>query len=535
MHFASIALSLAEGFGLILSPCILPVLPLILSASLDGGKKRPFGVIAGFTLSFALFAYLSREAVSALHLNLEVIRYGSLMLLALFGLVLLSERLSAGFAALTQRFASFGAQTAQGNGFFSGMLAGALIGLVWTPCAGPILAAVLVQLIQEHSNAQALLQLLAFAFGAGLPMLFIALLGKRVMGRMRFFTRHAEGFRKGFGVLILLSAGFIASGADPQSLLGSRQATAAPASGKLEGALAHPYPAPELAGIASWLGSPPLKINDLRGKVVLVDFWTYSCINCLRTLPYLTEWDKRYRDKGLVIIGVHAPEFAFEKNRDNVMTALGEHGIHYPVALDNHLDSWSAFHNQYWPAHYLIDRTGQVVYTHFGEGKYSETEHNIQTLLGIGEGAVTTEPTRAAAEGQTEETYLGYGRMRRFASLEPVSRDQDASYRFPAFLPLHRWALEGKWRIGAQSIEAREPGAKLRFDYMAGKVYLVLGSASGRPVRVRVIPNGDATQAKTLTIDRHALYTLVDQPYGNGLLELEAAPGLEAYALTFGK
>jgi cytochrome c biogenesis protein CcdA/thiol-disulfide isomerase/thioredoxin len=387
MIIVEVGLSFGEGLALIASPCILPVLPLVLSASVEGGKKRPIGIIVGFVLAFTAFAMLSRWLVSALGLNLDVIKYGSLVFLALFGVVLLSEKLSAWFGVLTQRFANAGNDLSRNarDGFVSGIFIGVMIGLVWTPCAGPILAAALVQIIRQQSNLQALILVAAFAIGAGVPMLIISLTGRKIMSKFRFFTMYAEGIRKTFGVIILLAVAFIASGIDPQALFTGKGITNianAQPSGLID-AVPNPYKAPEFSGIEAWLNSKPLTMAQLKGKVVLIDFWTYSCINCARTLPYITQWDREYRDKGLVIIGVHAPEFEFEKNRANVEAAIAAHHIGYPVAMDNRLDTWTAYNNSYWPALYLIDQQGRVVYTHFGEGNYAETENNIRHLLGL--------------------------------------------------------------------------------------------------------------------------------------------------------
>ena len=291
------------------------------------------------------------------------------------------KKLSDKFSAATQGLANIGNIETQSGGYWGGVVIGALIGLVWTPCAGPILAAILVQVVLQKSNASALLSIAAFAIGAGVPMLFIALLGRKVMGRLGFFTKYSEEIRKAFGVIIIIAVLIIAFGSN---LFASTDTSASEGEVTgLQNKLAQPYPAPEFAGVSEWLNTKPLTMAELKGKVVLVDFWTYSCINCVRTLPYITAWDKKYRDKGLVIIGVHSPEFEFEKNADNVRTALKEHGINYPVAMDNNLSTWQSFNNQYWPAHYLIDRGGNVVYTHFGEGDYDVTENNIRYLLGL--------------------------------------------------------------------------------------------------------------------------------------------------------
>lgn len=317
------------------------------------------------------------------------------------------------------------------------------------------------------------------------------------------------------------------------------QAHAEPA---LEDGLAQPYPMPAITGIAQWYNSPPLTAESLKGKVVLVDFWTYTCINCIRTLPYLKAWDAKYRDKGLVIIGVHSPEFDFEKDPKNVAQAVKRFGIQYPVALDADLATWNAFHNQYWPAHYLIDRQGRVIYTHFGEGKYDVTERNIQTLLGMDGGTTEDAGSAVSTRDQSPETYLGSMRAENFASAE-----SQAPYTFPAQLGQNGWALSGSWQIAADRITAQAAGAALRYQFRAGKVFLVMGPAPTGAVTVEVWLNGKPittdkagkdVKGGKLTVDSQRLYELVDlhgSP-ADGLLELRPeAKGLSAYAFTFGK
>ena len=480
-------------------------------------------------------------------LTLRLIKYGSLVFLALFGLILLSERLSSIFSKFTARFANAGNNLTSNpkNGFFSGIVIGMLIGLIWTPCAGPILAAVLVQIIRQESDIQALFLVAAFAVGAGVPMLIISLTGRKIMSKLGFFTAHAEAVRKTFGMVILLAVGFIASGADAQSLFSKSTPTATASSSGLQDALPNPISrARNLRAFKAWLNSNPRTMASLKGKVVLIDFWTYSCINCVRTLPYVTKWDRTYRDKGLVVIGVHAPEFEFEKDVNNVKQALAAYNIEYPVAIDNNLDTWTAFKNRYWPAHYLIDQQGRVVYTHFGEGNYGETENNIRHLLGLDANASTTPETPVSNAGQTSETYLGTARAENFASPEKPMPDQTQQFTLPKFLPSNHWALSGKWHIEGERITAADAGAKLQLNFTAGKVFLVLGTHDGKPVDATLMLNGkplttaagkEAPNGK-LTADQHTLYELVNQDAArNGLLEITAnAPGLEAYAFTFG-
>jgi len=549
MNPIDIGLAFLEGLALIVSPCILPVLPLVLAASAAGGKSRPYGIIIGFVLAFSLFAILARKLVALLGIDLDLVKDASLVLLALFGLVLLSEKLSEKFSSLTQGAANFGNDLAAkgGEGLLSGILIGALIGLVWTPCAGPILAAVLVQVIRQQSDLAGNLVILSFAIGAGVPMLAIALSGRKIMGKLGFFTRHAEAVRKGFGVLILLSVAYIASGVDAQSLFTSSRKTEQPAAAELslQNGLAKAYPAPEFAGLENWINSPPLTLPGLKGKVVLVDFWTYSCINCIRTLPYLTEWDRKYRDQGLVILGLHAPEFEFEKKIDNVKAAVAQHGIGYPVAQDNRFATWDNYRNRYWPGHYLIDRDGRVVYTHFGEGKYEVTENNIRYLLGLKNKAETARsPSPPPAPERTGETYLGHARADGFGGKETIRRGLPSAYRFPSFLPENQWALNGEWNVEAEKIVAGEKGAALRINFKARKAFLVLGSAGGKPLHVAIRLNGAAlgtdagkdAPGGVVTVERNTLYELVDQKTTrNSLLEIQAdEPGLEAYVFTFG-
>ncbi len=544
INLIDIGLAFLEGLVLIASPCILPVLPLILSGSLVGGKSRPYGIIVGFIVSFSAFAMLSASLIKILHVDLDLFKNLSLIFLGCFALMLLFKPLSNAFERITSRIADLGHIQPAGQGFGSGVLMGALIGLVWTPCAGPILAAALIQIIRQGSTLQSFILVLAFSLGASIPMLCITLMGRELITKLQLMVRYAELIRKILGILILLSVLYIAFGMNIQS---SQTQTQEPKllSAQLINPLSITYPAPEFKEIDGWLNSKPLSMAELKGKVVLVDFWTYSCINCIRTLPYITSWDKKYRSLGLVIVGVHAPEFEFEKKQSNIEAALTRFGIEYPVAIDNKLGTWDAFHNLYWPAHYLIDRNGRVVYTHFGEGEYEVTEHNIRLLLNAPERITTTTQAEHWHNfSQTPETYLGYFRFENMANFAEVKKDETVQYFLPQNLKLHQWALNGLWKIEGQKIISEGAHCTLRLSFNAKKVFLVMGSTNNKTIQVKVSLNGKVVENEAgsdvhngiVQVNEHRLYELIQQQTATqGLLELEInEPDLEAFAFTFG-
>jgi thiol-disulfide isomerase/thioredoxin len=304
-----------------------------------------------------------------------------------------------------------------------------------------------------------------------------------------------------------------------------------------------PVKAPAFPADGAWLNSPPLDWQKLRGKVVLVDFWTYSCVNCVRTFPHLVDWYAKYRDKGFMIVGVHTPEFEFEKDPGNVKDALDRYGIRYPVLLDNERTAWNSYNNRFWPAHYLVNREGRVVYEHFGEGEYDVTENNIRALLGLNKMESAARAESPYFYGQTPETYLGFARTENFAGEPEVVRNETGEFAFPAKLARHEWALNGRWKMEAEKITAMENNAALRLNFYSRKVYLVLGSATGMPVNATILLNGkplasySGRDAKNgaVRVGRHRLYELIDlQSAGRGELEIRADAGLEAYAFTFG-
>jgi len=543
----NIGLGFLEGVALIISPCILPILPIILASSLTGSKKRPFGIIIGFVIIFSLFTYFSRRLVQYSGIDLGVLRHIAFFILIMLGVIMLSTYLTEKFSQLTQRLANTGSQFSAINdsqgGFVSGILLGGLIAILWTPCAGPILAAVIVQTVIQNTNLMSFFTLLAFGTGAAIPMLLIALFGRKLMEKLGYLKRHTALCRKIVGAIIILSVGYIIyteSGASLSQASGVSQLTPV----KLQEGLTTPYIAPSIDGIDAWINSKPLTLSQLKGKVVLIDFWTYSCINCIRTLPYLKEWYHKYHDKGFVIIGVHTPEFDFEKNRDNVKNAVMRYEITYPVALDNRFMTWQNFANQYWPAHYLIDKKGDVVYTHFGEGQYDVTENNIRYLLGVKEPSVTTVNEQPSTLYTTPETYLGYFRARNFKSPESVAYDQSSVYSFPKAISQDEWALQGRWKIMRDRIISDEAHAALEINFYAKKVYIVMGNATNSTIQVELLLNGKKILAdkgkdvvnSRIDVNRYSLYEVVslEKPSDGILKIIPSSPGLEIYTFTFG-
>jgi len=302
--------------------------------------------------------------------------------------------------------------------------------------------------------------------------------------------------------------------------------------------LEKPYKAKEIIEIDKWINSEPLKIKELKGRVVLVDFWTYSCINCLRTLPHIIKLYDNYKKMGLTVVGVHSPEFDFEKNYDNVKNAVERFKIQYPVAIDNQMKTWYNFNNQYWPAHYLIDKKGNVVYVHFGEGSYDILENNIKYLLGVKNNSEITEylPSTSTVFNQTPETYLGYERSYNFVSLQDKI-DETFKYSYPDYIPINSWALSGEWRIEDQKIISKSKNSKIKINFISKKVYLVMGSANNKPIKVYIKLNKKLISKKPIIVDSHKLFELIDQDFAkNSTLEIIVSePDLEAFAFTFGK
>ncbi len=565
-------LSYLGGVLTILSPCILPVLPFVFARADQPFLRSGLPLLAGMALTFAAVATLAAVGGGwAVHAN-QWGRILALILLGFFGLTLLlpslADRLTQPLVALGNRLSQ-----GQGTGIGSSLLLGVATGLLWAPCAGPILGLVLTGAAIQGASASTTLLLLAYAAGAATSLAVALLIGGRVFAAMKRSLGAGEWIRRALGVLVLLGVVAIALGWDTgvltrlslantasleQGLIEKvnpsthRQATEVAGSDlPVEGTM------PELSGATAWINAKPLTRAELKGKVVVVDFWTYSCINCLRSIPYVRAWAQKYKDHGLVVIGVHAPEFAFEKDLGNVQRAAKDLNICYPVALDADLKIWQAFNNQYWPAHYFIDAQGRIRAHHFGEGEYDKSEATIRQLLKeAGYANVpggTVDPNAKGAEAsadlddiQSPETYVGYDRGQSFAS-DHVATDKPSDYAVPPSLNLNQWALGGNWTIGAQMTVLNKPGGKVAFRFHARDLHFVLGPANGKtPVRFKVTLDGkppgeahgmdtDADGNGTVTSQR--LYQLIRQtgPVSDRTFEIEFLDGgVQAYSFTFG-
>ena len=528
-----VPIAFAAGVITAFTPCILPVLPIVLAGG-TGTKRRPYAIAAGLVTTFTAFLLAGAWLWGLLGIGKQhQIQIGA-VLLALLAVTLvvprIGELVERPFAFLTRRRAGDA-----GGGF----LLGASLGLVFIPCGGPVLAALTSNAARDRVGGWLVAIAIAYALGAALPMLAIAAGSRRVAAS---FRRHAQAVRIAGGALMAAAALVIYNGWAESlqtkvpgyaswlqdAIEGNGQAKNKLASLSGNKAPLKKYvDAPDIQRITAWINSAPLTMQELRGKVVLVDFWTYSCINCLRTLPYLESWDAHYRSKGLVILGVHSPEFAFEHSLGNVRAAVKRLGVRYPVALDNDFATWNAYQNQYWPADYLIDRRGHVRDAHFGEGAYAETEHKIRQLLATPLPPALDQPDHTPTELRTPESYLGYTRIGNYAG-SPLRTDTPAKYQFPPSLAGDSFAYAGTWTVESERILAGN-GARLRLHFLAKSVHLVLGGHGVAGVTL----NGKKLGDVEITGDR--LYTLVTQKSArDGMLELSFTPGLSAYAFTFG-
>ena len=580
---ALLILAFLGGILTILSPCILPVLPFVFSRADQPFRRTGLPLLTGMAITFTALAAVATVGGGWIVRANQYGRIAAMILLAVLGLTLIWE----GFAdRLMRPLVRLGSRLAPGQtgqaGISQSILLGVATGLLWAPCAGPILGLILTGAAVEGASAHTAFLLLAYAAGAATSLTVALLAGGSVFSALKRSLGAEVWIRRVLGIAVLAGVAAIALGLDrgvltqlslsstagvEQSLvnrLHPKQETAqndAPGmmmmSSNTGGKGAGPETLPDLSGAVQWLNSAPLNRDQLRGHVVLVDFWTYSCINCLRTLPYIRAWADRYKDAGFIVLGVHTPEFAFEKDPDNVKRAIRELHITYPVLLDNDYSIWKAFNNQFWPADYLVDATGRIRYHHFGEGKYNETETHIQELLKENNAKLTfnggTQVSAAGTEAppdsdvQSPETYVGYDRGDSFLSPGGFVKDAAHTYTVPQHLELNQWGLAGNWTDQAQVATLNSLPGAIVFRFHARDVHLVLGpTKEGKPIRFRVKIDGKApeenhgvdTDARgNGTVVEHRLYQLIRQKNSTDDHTFEIQfldPGVQVFSFTFG-
>lgn len=588
-----LAFAVLAGAATAITPCVLPVLPALLSASGAGGRRRPLGVVTGLTLTHTITIVGIASVVDGVGFADGTLRTLAIVVLGIFGLTLLVPRASHWIEARLSALSRLGPREA-GAGFWSGLPVGGALGFVYAPCAGPILAAVTSVSASRGTTGGLVAVGIAYGLGSGVVLLALALGGRRVMDRLRR-GRCGPVVQRGLGAVMVLTAVLMVANLDIrfQGALASELPSflTNPTGGlersrAVEGRLADlrgasrfkarraatpPAPpavaasdatlpgvrtprlsvlgdAPDFTATQRWFNSPPLTMKGLRGRVVLIDFWTYTCINCLRTLPYLKAWDARYRARGLTIVGVHTPEFAFEKQAGNVADAIRDEGLRYPVVQDNDYGTWNAFTNQAWPAHYLIDARGRVRHVHLGEGDYEETEAAIRALLAeagqrrLGAAAKPRGRIETVGATATPETYLGSARAQGFSPVGPGNGTRDYAAARGA-LRQSAFNLGGRWAVDDESARALRD-ATITARVVGTAVYLVLSSAGdrprhvqvrldGRPIRAAVA--GDDVRDGIVTVRRQRLYELVRlRSVQDHVLTLHLDPGVSGYAFTFG-
>ena len=514
---------------------------------------RALATVLGLVLSFSLLVLAGSEILSLLHLPQDSLRDAGIALLVLVGLGYLVPPVG---ALLERPFARFGNRRPGGQA--GGFVLGLALGLVYVPCAGPILAAITVVGATHRVGLNAVILTAAFAIGTAVPLLAIALAGGQLSGRIAAVRRRAPRARQAGGALLIVIAVAIAANAFTglqRDIPGYSDALQGSASirNELNGitgaqhtkltschssaTLVNCGPAPNFKGITAWLNTPggrPLSLTQLRGKVVLVDFWTYSCINCQRTLPHVEAWYRDYAKDGLVVVGVHTPEFAFEHVVSNVRSQAAALGVRYPVAVDDNYATWNAYDNEYWPADYLIDAHGDVRHVNFGEGDYSTTEQLIRQLLqaarpGRALPPPTDIPNLTPTGEMSPETYVGYQRAQYIDPSTEVVPNTASVYHFPSSLPLGALGLSGTWTDNAQEATAGA-GAQMELGFLAKDVYLVIGGSG----TLSVSENGHPVQTIKVA-GPPRLYTLYQaSSQTSGTLQLRFSPGVQAYDFTFG-
>ncbi len=548
------------GVLTILSPCILPVLPFVFSKSQGSFYKTGLPLLFGMMLTFSVFSVVAIAGADWIGRANDYGRILALVMMTLLGLSLLFPHTLESFIAPLTQFGSNINQKADSTSVKGSILIGVGTGLLWAPCAGPILGLVLTGAASQHSLSKSIGLLVAYSLGSATSLSVALLAGNRAFKVMKKSLGYDRIVKKTLGVLVLFGVVIIAFNLDRTLLTqlskfetGSIEQKLIQYAG-LETKAVSEGPMPSIAAAKNWINSDALTPDSLKGKVVIIDFWTYSCINCLRTLPYLKAWYETYKKDGLVIIGIHTPEFGFEKDLGNVQKAVTDLKITYPVALDNEFLVWNEFKNQAWPAHYFIDRKGQVRHHHFGEGAYEESEQLIRKLLSE-EGSVSQDLAKIEAIGiedqakalkRTPETYIGWSRAKNFVPADEINENETKKYQRAKTLNPNEWTLDGEWLVENERAVVQKPHASLALEFNAEAVHLVLGGNKKIGFKIRLDGKApgedhglDIDQEGHGAIDGHRLYQLIkikkDEVNKNHLLEIEFEDSeAEVYAFTFG-
>ena len=562
-------ISFIAGVLTILAPCVLPLLPVIIGGSISGKtkeKSRPYIIAASLAASLVVFTLLLKLSTLLINLSPSVLDYISGGLLVLLGLVSIFPELweklviALNWQAASQRFLGRGEHNR--DKYIGPILIGVALGPVFASCS-PTYAFILASIL-PHSFVSGLIYLITYSIGLVLALLAVSLVGKKFISRFSWAVDTHSLFRRIIGIIFVLIGIAIITGSEikietwvanhlpfdetkiERVLLAKQNkesiihkiSTSISDSSILN---VQPTPAPQFVGLTNWINSPPLTVSQLKGKVVLVDFWTYSCINCIRSIPYVEKWYQAYKEDGLVVVGVSTPEFAFEHNPLNVASAVKRDGITYPVALDNNYDTWNAYDNDSWPADYLIDKTGNIRYVSLGEGDYATTEKAIQILLGINKPLKTPTSNVPISSDQTPETYFGTNRTQNFIG-SPALSDGTTTFSAYSSLAQNQWTLNGSWQIDPEYITSESSTSTLSFNFVAKNVYVVTGSNNNQPetVLVNIARSGrgqygvDDPNGK-MVVSGSRLYNIVTLPQvGNTTVTLTVPEGVSLYTFTFG-
>lgn len=562
------------GFVTILAPCIWPILPIVLSSSISGqSHKRPLGVVTGIIISFTFFTLSISYLVGIFKFDPEIFRILAVLIIAFLGLSLVIPRLSAVLEGFVSRLSSR-LNTGQNTNsdFLSGFITGLSLGIIWTPCAGPILATIATLAATGQVTIEVFLVTLSYALGVAIPLFILALAGQKFLLKTRVLSAYTGRIQQFFGALMILTAFAIYLNFDKtlQVIILDRlpflntvvtgfedQMQVKQQLSKLKGEDSSQNDpnfrgitsgiAPEFAGIEKWLNTDKeIKLSDLKGKVVYVDFWTYSCINCIRTLPHIIEWQQKYGPSGFQVVGIHSPEFQFEKKTANVEAAIKSNNINYPVGQDNKFETWKAYQNVSWPAGYLVDTKGEIRHTHFGEYGYEETELAIQKLLIESGNDIPQElsklPDIEPQIQESPETYLGSKRMQ-FRIPDEKILNGAQKFTLNEKLPENKFSFGGNWDIGEEYSTSGNQ-AIIAYHFYANKVYItlkpqILGSKikvyiDGNPISPDI--QGSDVQNGFITVDEETLYEVINIKgvAQKHILRLEFEPGIQIYTFTFG-